>query len=112
MRNHDKAGVPFWATLVLVVVVVAYPLSFGPACWACDRDVLSDATVDLVYSPLAEFCLSVGIGNAACWYGALLPPPQPYLSTSGFGHSNWRTPKVHALLWARMWKRWERQQSP
>jgi hypothetical protein len=34
MTSHrKKPGVAFWATVVVVVVLVAYPLSFGPACW-------------------------------------------------------------------------------
>jgi hypothetical protein len=28
-----KPGVAFWATVVVVVVLIGYPLSFGPACW-------------------------------------------------------------------------------
>jgi hypothetical protein len=31
--DRKKAGVAFWATVVVVVALVAYPLSFGPACW-------------------------------------------------------------------------------
>src|SRR5262245_22978664 len=31
--SHKKPGVAFWATVVVVVVLVAYPLSFGLACW-------------------------------------------------------------------------------
>jgi hypothetical protein len=30
-RKHPSAA--FWATVVVVVLLVAYPLSFGPACW-------------------------------------------------------------------------------
>jgi len=33
MTSRKKPGVAFWATVVVVVVLVAYPLSFGPACW-------------------------------------------------------------------------------
>jgi hypothetical protein len=31
--DRKKPGVAFWATAVVVVVLVAHPLSFGPACW-------------------------------------------------------------------------------
>ncbi len=31
MTPRKKPGVAFWATVGLVVVLVAYPLSFGPA---------------------------------------------------------------------------------
>src|SRR5262245_53120695 len=33
MTNRKKPGVAFWATVVVVVALVAYPMSFGPACW-------------------------------------------------------------------------------
>jgi hypothetical protein len=33
MNEGSKPGIAFWATVVIVVVLVAYPLSFGPACW-------------------------------------------------------------------------------
>ena len=34
--DRKKPGVAFWATVVLVVVL-SYPLSFGPACWIAAR---------------------------------------------------------------------------
>ena len=37
MTDRKKPGVAFWATLGLVAVLVGYPLSFGPACWAAGR---------------------------------------------------------------------------
>ena len=33
MTDRKKPGVAFWATVGMVVVLVGYPLSFGPACW-------------------------------------------------------------------------------
>jgi hypothetical protein len=39
--ERKKPGVTFWATVVMVVTLVAYPLSFGPACWLCEKGVLS-----------------------------------------------------------------------
>jgi hypothetical protein len=33
MSFRKKPCVAFWATVVLVALLVAYPLSFGPACW-------------------------------------------------------------------------------
>ena len=38
--SRKNPGVAFWATVVVVVVLVAYPLSFGPACWLASRDLL------------------------------------------------------------------------
>jgi hypothetical protein len=38
MTDRKKPGVAFLATVVLVVLLVAYPLSFGPACWVNSRN--------------------------------------------------------------------------
>jgi hypothetical protein len=35
--DRKKPGVAFWATVVVVVVLVLYPLSMGPANWAARR---------------------------------------------------------------------------
>jgi len=32
MTSPKKPGVAFWATVAVVAVLVAYPLSFGPVC--------------------------------------------------------------------------------
>jgi hypothetical protein len=31
--RRKKPGVAYWATVVVVVLLMGYPLSFGPACW-------------------------------------------------------------------------------
>jgi hypothetical protein len=33
MTSCKKQGVAFWATAVVVVALLAYPIGFGPACW-------------------------------------------------------------------------------
>ncbi len=47
--DRKKPGVAIWAT---VVVLVAYPLSFGPACWLCARNLLPLRATSIAYSPL------------------------------------------------------------
>ena len=51
MISRKKPGAAFWATVV-VVVVLAYPLSFGPACWICSRTQKAVAGVGVIYHPL------------------------------------------------------------
>jgi hypothetical protein len=41
----------FWATVV-VVVVLAYPLSFGPACWISSRCECGPQFVTAIYRPV------------------------------------------------------------
>jgi hypothetical protein len=33
VTSAKKPGVAFWATVLVVVGLVAYPLSWGPSCW-------------------------------------------------------------------------------
>jgi hypothetical protein len=49
-RKHPSAA--FWATVALVTVLVAYPLSFGPACWISSRIQPDGEFVSAVYHPL------------------------------------------------------------
>lgn len=55
-HNHPTAG--FWIAVALVVVLLGYPLSFGPACWLCDHGFVKEgdatlAALRVVYSPIA-----------------------------------------------------------
>ena len=52
MTSRKKPGVAFWATVVVVVVLVAYPLSFGPACWITSRTGKGAAFVPTAYRPI------------------------------------------------------------
>ncbi len=63
MTDRKKPGVAFWATVVVVVALVLYPLSYGPAMrfvyengqrrWttAWDRDVIRQS-IFLFYLPI------------------------------------------------------------
>ncbi len=58
MTSHKKPGVAFWATGVVVAVLVLYPLSLGPMCWASVNGYLSRSTIDacaLIYGPVRWF---------------------------------------------------------
>jgi hypothetical protein len=74
MTDRKKPGVAFWATVV-VVVALAYPLSFGPACWIISRarqwNVLW-AAANLIYSPVLQVWNHEGtIPDAIDWYANL-----------------------------------------
>ena len=40
--SRKKPGVTAWPTGVVVVALVAYPLSFGPAIWLAIRGLVPD----------------------------------------------------------------------
>jgi hypothetical protein len=52
MTSRKKPGVAFWATVVVVVVLVLYPMSWGPACWYVDRNAGSTWAILRPYRPL------------------------------------------------------------
>jgi hypothetical protein len=75
-RGKPSAG--FWMTVALVVVLglMAYPLSTGPAEWMRDHGLLSEGIVDALdwfYSPLPwTYDHSPAfIQRAIRWYGSL-----------------------------------------
>jgi hypothetical protein len=73
--DRKKPGVAFWATVALVVVLVVYPLSFGPACWLDSRTLLPAWSVRFLrsfYSPMLDGPKSVR--DALMWYGYLWYP--------------------------------------
>jgi hypothetical protein len=68
--------VAFWATVV-TLVVLAYPLSFGPACWWLSKPVklsflsLKARRAPGFYSPIGRFARRVGTGRIQTiinWY--------------------------------------------
>lgn len=73
--DRKKPGAAFWATLGLVVLLVVYPLSFGPACWLADKDLVSATDVKHVYRPIVVWMLSPNlplhslISRYAVWCG-------------------------------------------
>ncbi len=57
MNSRNKPGAGFWTTSVLVLVLVGYVLSFGPACALVDRGILPRSDLNMAYRP----CLSLAI---------------------------------------------------
>src|SRR5262245_10054824 len=68
MTDRNKPGVAFWATVVLVVAL-AYPLSFAPACWLIRMEVLDLTVVAHAYRPVVDLGqASHPIASLATWY--------------------------------------------
>jgi len=58
MTSHCKPTSPFWTTVTLVVVLVGYPLSFGPACWVRSHVPYYESRPILkIYWPLSSLVL-------------------------------------------------------
>lgn len=54
MTAPHKPTAGFWITVALVVVLVVYPLSFGPACWLVNHEILPLRPTAIFYQPLLE----------------------------------------------------------
>ena len=73
----DKRRKPSWHWIVvLVVVLLAYPLSFGPACWISSRLDFSVPSVTAFYRPLVQLCNRNEVSrDAAQRYATIGSPP-------------------------------------
>jgi hypothetical protein len=49
-RKHPSAA--FWATVLVVVALTAYPLSLGPACWIVGDNETAISAILNVYYPI------------------------------------------------------------
>ncbi len=76
--SRKKPGVAFWATVAVVAVLVAYPLSFGPACWIAWRASRAVPVIAMIYSPLVRtgFRGPAPIRRALWWWGECCAPPR------------------------------------
>ena len=75
--DRKKPGVAFWATVVVVVALVAYPLSWGPSCWILWRMGMPSWGVESyrrMYGPLLWIYEQSPpwIQHAVQWYCSLL----------------------------------------
>ena len=79
MPDRKQPTARFWITVALVAVLVAYPLSIGPACWWFSADYgtgvrvapamywpivrLADSGPDCVYRVICRYALLIGDEN-------------------------------------------------
>jgi hypothetical protein len=69
MTDGRKPGVAFWATVALVVVLVVYPLSFGPACWINGRTGVGTNAISIVYRPIIWYASNdLRVRRPVQWY--------------------------------------------
>jgi hypothetical protein len=50
--DRKKPGVALWVAVMVAVLLIGYPLSFGPACWINCRLQPSGEFVSALYRPL------------------------------------------------------------
>src|SRR5262245_36571618 len=74
--DRKKPGVAFWATVV-VVVVLSYPISFGPTCWLVSLDAMPESAVraaSTVYAPLIRCAANErhSAAQALAWWASVI----------------------------------------
>ncbi len=73
--NRKKPGSAFWATVAMLIALVGYPLSFGPACWIGSRIPHYEVPEFLgLYLPLSKVVAHCPdwIYYGMLWYGEFL----------------------------------------
>jgi hypothetical protein len=80
--DRKKPGVAFWATVALVVVLLGYPLSVGPAYWLQQREIIRFEVFLTLYKPLwmlAEWSNAAGsvLNSYIGFFETLQDPPNP-----------------------------------
>jgi hypothetical protein len=76
MTDRKKPGVAFCATVAVVAaVVLAYPLSIGPAIWLTARGYFRDSAVQSFYMPILWPAAQVeSLDDVVTWWGSLGVP--------------------------------------
>ncbi len=97
--SRKKPGVAFWATVAVVVALVTYPLSFGPACWITARPLLSEVRTPhpamTAYIPIGYIGkhAPLAVRNVVFSYAWLHVPPDEYILLKDFDGSQYLPPR-------------------
>jgi hypothetical protein len=93
--QKKKPGVAFWATVVVVVVLLAYPVGLGPLCWITSRTSFGASAVSIIYRPLTSGISYPGshyerIQHTFVWYTTVGAAPNwGWVSTSDQPEWHW-----------------------
>ncbi|HEY3963508.1 MAG TPA: hypothetical protein VGM05_03060 [Planctomycetaceae bacterium] len=68
MTDRKKPGWAFWTALGLAVLLVGYPLSFGPACWMHEWKGIGEAGIPIAYYPIIWLAKHSEFGDLINWY--------------------------------------------
>lgn len=88
-----KPGAEFWATVVVVVAALEYPMSLGPAFWwafHCDSDLRSWGLMHTSYKPIFWIGRrSTCAASAIHWYLELgVPNKYSYFNETIIGYAD------------------------
>jgi hypothetical protein len=75
--QNKRPGVAFWATIMMLVLLVGYPLSFGPACWMTSQLNAGASAIPVAYRPLTWVMSPVAntvVNRVTTWYAKIGAP--------------------------------------
>ena len=75
--QKKKPGLPFVVTVAVVLVLVLYPLSFGPACWITSRTNVGADLVPVLYRPVTWAMTpdsETPVNRVSTWYAKIGAP--------------------------------------
>jgi hypothetical protein len=78
MTDRKNPGVAFWAT-VMVAAALAYPLSFGPACWLVTHSYLPVKPTWWAFRPMTLLAVNgpEPIQKPIWWWAGCFEPSNP-----------------------------------
>jgi hypothetical protein len=100
--DRKQPGVAFWATVMVVTLLVAYPLSFGPACWITSHAGSMADVIPVAYRPMLYVvdAAPAPVERAVCMYAQALADDGWMLLRFPFGlraaYGAWRWMKMPA----------------
>src|SRR5215813_12587076 len=72
MERNSRTTAGFWATVVVVSLLLLYPLSFGPACWINRWTGMGKRAMAIVYRPVSGLLDPWStVGGMLNWYARL-----------------------------------------
>ncbi|HEY3967385.1 MAG TPA: hypothetical protein VGM05_22685 [Planctomycetaceae bacterium] len=80
-EDRKKPGWAFWTIVVMVVVLLGYPFSLGPAVWLTGRRYLRESTVSSFYWPvLWSTAHAQSLEHGVDWWGSLWAPAGEFVT--------------------------------
>jgi hypothetical protein len=75
MTDRKQPGTAFWATVAVVVALIGYPVSLGPAVWLTGRGWFRDSAVQSFYMPVLWSAVQAeSLEDVVVWWGSLGVP--------------------------------------
>jgi hypothetical protein len=88
MTDRKKPGVAFWMTVALAAGL-AYPLSFGPACWLHEWAGIGESGIPTLYFPVIFTARHTEFGDVIKWYATAGREGAKYPAIVFDGHVAW-----------------------